>query len=356
MSLLRFEATALRRLAAELFVRSGVPPAEAQLVADHLVESGLTGHDTHSLLRLPQYLDMVRQGVVQPGADLQVLVDHGRVIRLSGNWNFGPVTATAAMELAVERTRAAAFTVVAVKDCNHVARLGRFASLAAAAHMIGIVAANGHGGDLAVTPCGGTQRCLPTNPLSVAVPTDQEWPVVLDMTTSAVSGGLLRLRRNLGQPAPEHTIVDAAGRVITEVERYYGPPAGSLLPLGSPGDGHKGFGLGLMLDILAGALSGAGCSGPAPERSGNALFLAVLRVEAFTSWEEFMAEVGGVIQRLKACPPAPGSAGVSLPGEHGHSIRCDRSERGIPVDPAAWQQIVAAAAALQVAVPPPLGA
>lgn len=354
MSVLRFSAAALRKLATSLFVRAGVPAEEARLVADHLVEAGLTGHDTHGVLRLPQYVGMVRDGVVQPGVPTQLLEDHGRAVRMTGNWNFGPVTATAAMRLAVERTRSAAVTVVTVRDCNHVARMGRFAALAAEERMIGVVAANGHGGDLGVTPPGGAARRLPTNPLSIAVPTAGDWPVVLDMTTSAVSGGFLRLLRNLGRPAPEHTIVDAAGRPTTDVGKFYEEPPGALLPLGAPEEGHKGFGLGLMVDILAGALSGAGCSRPQAERGGNALFIAVLRVQAFIAWDEFRREVEDFIERLKTCPLAPGTAGVSLPGEHGYSILQERTEQGIPVDSAAWEQIGVLAGEYGVPLPQPL--
>ena len=323
-------------------------------MADHLVEAGLMGHDTHSVLRLPQYVGMVRDGVVRPGTALEVLAETRYTARVSGGWNFGPVTATAAVQLAVNKARGGALGVVTVRDCNHVARLGRFAALASGERMIGMLAANGHGGDLAVAPFGGTRRRLPTNPLSVAVPTGRDWPVLLDMTTSAISGGDLRLLRNLGSPAPEESIVDAQGRSTMDVEEYYGPPAGAILPLGFPQTGHKGFGLGMIVDVLAGALSGAGCSQAAPERSGNALFIAVLRVEAFTAWEGFLAEVDGLIERLKSCPPAAGFDAVVLPGEHAHGKQLQRNWEGLEVDDAAWEQIRVLAAEFEVALPEPL--
>jgi hydroxycarboxylate dehydrogenase B len=350
----RFAAEQLSELARELFICCGIPDADAALVADHLVEAGLSGHDTHSLLRLPQYVGMVRDGSVHPGAPLKVLADHRQALRVSGQWNFGPVTATAAMRLAIQRTRQAALTVVSVRDCNHVARLGGFAGLAAAERMIAVVMANGHGGDLAVAPPGGGGRRLSTNPLCVAIPTDVGWPIILDMTTSAVSGGQLRLLRNLGDPVAPHTVVDASGQMTTDVEAYYGPPPGALLPLGAPLEAYKGFSLGLMVDILAGALSGAGCSRAEAESSGNALFIAVLRVDAFVDFVDFAAAVGGIIDRLHANPPAAGSHGVSLPGEHSYLIRQERAQLGVPVDAAAWQQISALAAEYGVPLPQPL--
>lgn len=350
----RFRAEDLRLLGEEFFTRLEVPEDEARLVADHLVEAGLSGHDTHGVLRLPQYVEMVRSGQVRPGAPLTVLSRSAGAARVSGGWNFGPVTAAAAVRLALELTEQTAAGVVTVRDCNHVARLGRFSAMAAAAGRIGIVAANGHGGDLAVVPHGGRERRLPTNPLSVAIPTGRGWPLLLDMTTSALSGGALRLLRNLGRPAPEGALVDAAGQPTTEVESYYGPVAGGLLPLGHPLGGHKGFGLALAVDVLAGALSGAGCSrGNAPV-SGNALFILVLRPESFLPPAEFVDEVDRLIDWVKSSPPAPGFTEVLVPGERAHRTREERQRDGVEVDATAWEQIKALAGELGVTAPEPL--
>ena len=349
-----FRAEDLRRAGEEMFQRLGVPVEDAELVTDHLVESGLLGHDTHSVLRLPQYVGMVRNGMVRPGAELELLAETPYMARVSGGWNFGPVTATAAVRLAIDKVRDGALSVVTVRDCNHVARLGRFAALAAAEGMICMIAANGHGGDLAAAPFGGTQRRLPTNPLSVAIPSGRDWPVLLDMTTSAISGGDLRLLSNLGREAPEDAIIDAGGRSTTKVEEYYGPPQGAVLPLGFPQTGHKGFGLGLMVDILAGALSGAGCSQARPERSGNALFIAVLRTEAFAAAGDFLAATERFIEWVKSCPPTAGFDEVMLPGEHAHCQYLRRCRDGLEVDATAWEQIGALAAELEVELPEPL--
>ena len=248
-----FRAEDLKLLGEQMFACVGVPADDAELVADHMVESGLLGHDSHSVLRYPQYVDMVRSGVVKPGAPMEILDEAPRLAQVSGNWNFGPVTATAAVELAIEKARDGALSVVTVKHCNHIARLGRFVVLAAEQNFIGLMCANGHGSDLAVAPFGGRERRLPTNPLAVAIPTGKhEWPIVLDMTTSMTSGGALRNYRNRNEPVPAGSIIDAEGRPTTDVEDYYGPPQGAILPLGFPATGHKGTGLAIAIDILAG--------------------------------------------------------------------------------------------------------
>lgn len=348
----KFKAQDLRALGSALFAKVGVPAVEAELVADHLVESGLLGHDTHSVLRLPQYVNMVRDGVVSPGAPLAVLAESDFTARLSGGWNFGPVTATQAMEKALGKIRqGGALAVVTVRDCNHIARLGRFSALAARENAIALMVANGHGGDLAVAPFGGRARRLPTNPICVGIPTGLEWPLVLDMTTSMTSGGDLRLLRNMGAPAPPGSIIDAAGEPTTDVEKFYGPPPGAALALGFPNSGHKGYALSVLVDILSGTLSGAECSKADYERSGNALFIAVLRVEAFRPLADFFAEVQTLVERIKTCPPAEGFAEVMLPGENAHRHYVERVQNGLRVDDTAWGQIEALAAELDEALP-----
>ena len=158
----------------------GVPPDDAALVAEHLVEAGLMGHDTHSVLRLPQYANMVRDGQVEPGAALVVLDESECGGRLSGQWNYGPVTATEAVRWTLDKLGDGAVAVAGVRDCNHVARLGRFAEIATRADCIILIAANGHGGDSAVAPFGGRSRRLPTNPICCGIPTGGDWPVILD--------------------------------------------------------------------------------------------------------------------------------------------------------------------------------
>ena len=353
--MVRLHGEDLRALGTAMLNAVGVADEEAELVSDHLVESGLLGHDTHSVLRLPQYVNMVRDGIVNPSGQLRTLDNSDFGARLSGSWNFGPVTATRAMERALNKVDGSgAMAVVTVRDCNHIARLGRFVTQAARRNCIALMVANGHGGDLAVAPFGGIARRLPTNPLCIGIPTGLDWPIVLDMTTSMTSGGDLRLLRNLGELAPVGSIIDADGMPTTDVERYYGPPPGAAMPLGMPTGGHKGFGLSVLVDILAGALSGAECSKEHTQRSGNALFIAVLRIEAFRSLEPFFAEVQDLIRRIKDCPPVQGVCEILLPGENAHRHYVERVERGLDVDEVAWQQIVELAGLLGVATPKPL--
>ena len=346
-----FEAEALRKLGLDLFAKVGVPADDAALVADHMVDSGLRGHESHSVLRYPQYVDAVRNGLVKPGAQMEVVKETPRMAQVSGNWNFGPVTATRATKLAIDKTRDGALAVVTVRECNHVARLGGFAQLAADQGMIAIICCNGHGADYSTTPFGGMERRLPTNPLAVAIPTRREWPILLDMTTGAISGGAMRVLRNRQEPVPEHCMIDAAGQASADAEAYYGPPPGALLPLGFPMTGHKGSGLALVIDIMAGALSGAGCTREDSPRDGNALFIAVLNIEAFVPMEEFLDETERFVTWVKSARLQSGFEEILFPGEKSHRISEERSKAGLEVDDVAWAQICNLAAELGVALP-----
>ncbi len=345
------QAEQWKSLGVDLFGAVGVPEKDALLVADHLVASGLLGHDSHSVLRFPQYVDMVRQGVVEPGASLKILEETACGARLSGGWNYGPITAAEAVQLAVEKTARAAMSVVTVQECNHIARLGRFAALAARQNRIALITSNGHGGDLAVAPFGGTERRLPTNPICIGMPSGHPWPVLLDMTTSMTSGGALRVYRNRGELVPDGCIIDAEGHPTRQVEDYYGPPEGAQLSLGQPVAGHKGFGLSVAIDILSGALSGGGCSRAVPGRTGNALFIAVLNIEAFLPLGDFLAETRQFIAWVKSSPLQPGIEEVVLPGEKSYKIYQQRLRDGLNVDDSAWRQITELAAELGVSMP-----
>ena len=341
----------LRQLGKSLLMAVDVPETVAGTVADHLVEAGLRGHDTHSILRFPQYVEMARSGKVRPHAAMTILQETDFTAQVSGGWNYGQVTMNEAVELAVRKSAKGGFSAVTVMECNHVARLGHFAAAAAAENRIAIMMCNGHGSDLSVAPFGGVARRLPTNPLAVGIPTPGDWPILLDMTTSSMSGGDMRWYRNHGKELPEGNVIDHVGEPTRDVEAYYGPPAGAILPLGFPQSGHKGYGLSIVVDILSGALSRAGCSKEHPSKTGNALFIAILDVAAFLPLAEFWQHTAGLIDWIKSTPPALGFDEVVLPGENSHRIYEERCRTGLEVDATAWEEITTLATDLNVALP-----
>ena len=165
----------------------------------------------------------------------------------------------------------------------------------------------------------------------------------------------MRVFRNRGEAVPENCMIDADGVPSTDVEDYYGEPPGALLPLGFPMTGHKGTGLSIVIDIIAGALSGAGCTREDPPRGGNALFIAVVNIEAFANMEEFLEETDCFIEWVKSARLAEGVDVILFPGEKSHRTAQERRISGLEVDESAWAQIEGIASELGVALPDPIG-
>jgi len=329
----------LTDIAARALASAGVPADEAQVVARSLVTSNLLGHDSHGVLRLPQYLGMIRDGQVRPGVSVTVVRETSCTALVDGNHGFGQVVARQAMEIAIAKAATHGTSSVAVRHSNHVGRLGEYATMATDRGMIGMAMVNNHGGGLCMAPWGGISRRLSPNPLAFAIPTDEGDPIVLDMTSSVCAEGKLRVLRNQGRALPEGWVIDAQGRATTDPSDFYGPPQGALLPLGGP-VGYKGFGLCLVMDILAGALSGAGCSGSSDAMGLQGLFLTVIDVASFTTPEEFKRQVSDFILYLKSSPRLPGVAEILIPGEPEFREQRRRLREGIAVDAETWRQIV----------------
>jgi hydroxycarboxylate dehydrogenase B len=209
--------------------------------------------------------------------------------------------------------------------------------------------ANNHGGGRWVAPWGGTERRLSTNPVAFAAPTGGQ-PVLVDITTSTVAEGKVRVLSNKGQPMPEGWAIHPDGSALTDPAHMYGPPYGSLLPFGGMA-GHKGFGLSMMVELLSGALSGAGCTGAGDRPPGNALFILVIDPAATGTLAAFQAEAVGLVDWVKSSTPVPGGAGVMAPGEPEFREEARRREAGIPLDDETWRQLRELAAGLGIPEP-----
>ena len=337
-----FASDHLEDIACRILVAAGVPAGDAHVVARSLVSSNLLGHDSHGVIRIPQYLTLVRDGQVKPGAGVTVVRETGSTAALDGNFGFGQVVAREAMEIAIAKARTNGSASVAVRHTSHVGRLGEYPMMAAEQDMIGMAMVNNHGGGLCMAPWGGIERRLSPNPISFAIPTGGNRPILLDMTSSVCAEGKLRVMRNRGETLPEGWIIDAEGHPATDPAAFYGPPLGALLPFGGA-VGYKGFGLCMVMDILAGALSGAGCSGASDAMGLQGLFVTVIDVAGFTSAEEFQQQVQGFIEYVKSSPTVPDVDEILIPGEPEFREEQKRLRRGIPIEEDTWQQIVASA-------------
>lgn len=335
--------------AASRMVRAlGSPAEEAAVVAEALVRANLAGHDSHGVIRLEQYAQMVRTGDLMPGGATTVVREAPCTALLDGGWNFGQVVAHRAMDLAIRKAREFGTGTVSVRNANHLGRLGEYPLRAAREGMLCLATVNNHGRGNLVAPFGGSQGRLATNPISFACP-GPERPVLVDITTSVVAEGKVRVKRNLGQPVPEGWLLDAQGNPSTDPADLYTDPRGALLPFGGP-VGHKGYALGVMVDLLSGALSGAGCSFSSTCRLGNAMFFLVVDIEKFVSREEFLEQVRILEAHVKSSPLAPGFTEILMPGEPELREEERRLRDGIQVDDETWRQFVECARGLGVTI------
>ena len=336
-----FTAEELTAVCLNVFQELNIPAAEAEIVTRSMVDANRVGHDSHGVIHLPKYVRELEAGLIQPGAPTETLHESASIAVLDGNWGFGPVIATRAVELAIQKAKQTDVSSVAVSQCNEVGRLGGYACLAADAEMIGLLMTNDHGGGTCVAPHGGIEGRLSTNPLACAVPIEGRDPIVLDMSTSVVASGKIRVQQHENEALPDGWLIDAEGASTTNPDDFYGIPPASLLPFGGPVSAHKGFGLSIIVDILAGALTGAGCSQSEDARVGNGLFVFVINVASFRGFPGFSAEIARFIGYLKSAKRAAGFDTIRVPGERGWEAQRKREQEGIPIDAETWTQIQA---------------
>jgi len=346
-----FAADRLSRFAAALLGAAGVPADEAGVVARHLVGANLAGHDSHGVLRMPQYLQYLRTGQYRAGVELAVVSETPAAVAADGNWGLGQVQAHRLLARLVPRAKALGVAAGTLRNCGHTGRLGEYAETAAAEGLALLGTVNSHGSGRRVAPPGGTEGRISTNPICLGVPTAGE-PVVLDFGTSAVAEGKVRQHYQKREPVPEGWLLDAAGRPTTDPAVLYEDPRGTILPFGGS-QAYKGFGLGLLLDLLAGGLSGGRCSHPeAPAAGvGNAVLFVLFDPAWFGGADHFLRETTALAGYVRGCPTAPGVERITLPGDPERAARERRAAEGIPVPDGTWALLAGEAAALGVPLP-----
>ena len=337
-----------------IFVAAGVPADVALRVAESLVDANLVGHDSHGVLRIPQYLDDLRAGFIVPDAEPRVVREVAAAALVDGGWAFGQISARFAAEQAVARAKVTGLAAVGLVRANHIGRLGEWASWAASQGVVALVTAGGFGGRGAA-PYGGRAVAFGTNPMALAFPASAPSgaasgdPLVLvDFATSAVAAGKIRFAVAKGEPLPPGSIVDHDGNPTTDPAAFYA--GGMLLPFG----GHKGYGLAVAIELLGQALTGSdafaeeGRGGPVYGRSG-ALFVA-LSADLFRTFGEYAASAETFAEKVRSVPPAPGFAEVMLPGGPERRTREARLREGVPLPDSTWEALAAAGRAVGVEV------
>lgn len=345
-----FSAQQLTQFAVHLLAAGGLEPDEAKLVAGSLVGANLRGHDSHGVMRIPSYLDWAEKGHVVPGAVFQVLSETPSILTVDGNWGFGQTQARRLTERLIEKSRVTGIGVGTMIHCSHIGRLGEYCELAAAADLVAMMTVNTHGTARRVAPPGGKEPRLPTNPLAFGVPNGDD-PLITDFGTSATAEGKVRLRKIAGTECPDGWLLDAEGRPTNDPNLLYGDPPGSIRPMGGD-QPYKGFALGLVVEILSGALSGGVCSREVPiNQMGNAVFMLVLNPAFFGGADHFSTEVSSLLGFVRGCPRVDGCDEITLPGDPERQTLAKKTAEGIAFDDGNWAKLTELAEKLGVEAP-----
>jgi hydroxycarboxylate dehydrogenase B len=336
------EAPRLTGFVSRIFTAAGATEPRAHAVAHHLVEANLKGHDSHGVGMIPAYVGNIRNGLLQPAAEAQIIRDQGAVLLIDGAMGFGQVVGQQATEMALERVRETGIVCAGVRNCHHLGRIGAYGEQCGEAGYVSIHFVNVVGHAPQVSPFGGRERRMTTNPFCCVVPRPGQYPLVLDMATSAIALGKVRVAYMKGEPVPAGALVDHEGLATDDAAVMFKEPLGSLGPFG----GHKGYGLAVMCELLGGALAGEWTAQPGNPRDNtivNHMLMFVVDPAVFGGPQRFRQEVDDMVAYLHSTTPATGFDRVRVPGEPEQETRAMRLAEGIPIDDNSWSGIVKAA-------------
>ncbi|MGB9699908.1 MAG: Ldh family oxidoreductase [Thermodesulfobacteriota bacterium] len=330
------QAEEIEKIAFHLLCAAGAPEEHSQIVAQHLMDNNLAGHDSHGIIRIIQYLRQIKEGVIIPQAKPEIIFEAASTAQVDGHYGFGQVAAKFSTELAIKKAKEQGVSCVSVRNLGHIGRLGAYTEMAAEAGCAAILFC-GTGGQVPYqAPFGGTQRKLGTNPIAIAFPGMTEEIFSSDFATSVCAEGKLRVYLARGSKVPEGWILDKDGRPSINPKDFY--DGGTILPLGGS-VGHKGYCLAFMTDLLASVLSGNGFPGKPNRQFSNGSLIIVIDIEKFVPLTTAMKEASLMANFIKDTPLAEGFTQVYYPGEKETISRRRRRQEGIEIEEETWRQI-----------------
>lgn len=339
-NLSRYQPKALEDVAAAILTAAGAGESEAKSVAYYLVKADFVGHASHGVLRVKQYVEQIHKGQIACGKTLQLVNEGPGFAVLEGGLGFGQIGAAHATRLACAKAKTQGIALVALRNIAHVGRLGDWVELAAALDCVSFHFVNTLSMPR-VAPWGGREGRLSTNPLAWGMPIAGADPIIVDLTTSVVAEGKVRLHRDAGTPIPEGWIVDSEGKSTTDAAALYA--GGSLLPLGGLDAGHKGYALSLMVDLMAGAISGGGASGADKRINCNNFTVIAIDPNQLAADDWIGTEAVRFSAWVKSSMPADPGKAVLLPGEVERAARVRHLRDGLPLEESTIQTLKEAA-------------
>ena len=325
---LQIDAGLLESLGVRLLTAAGMSEPCARTVSQHVVGNSLLGVDSHGIVRFSQYLEFISAGSIDPSAGPLVVTDEDAFTRIDGRAGHGVPAMVHLAASTADKARRAGMASGALVNCGHTGRIGAYAeSMARQGCFALIIGGGGHTrGNPKVAPYGGREGIMSTNPYTLAMPGGPTGAVVVDFTTSTIAQGKLLAASKTGVPLPPGMILDRAGRSSTNAADYYA--GGVLLPAAGP----KGYGLGLIGELLAHGVLGR-------SRALNWLVVA-LDLATLSDGGDFQARIDDYLAWVKSRAPAEGFDEVLIPGEPEHRCRAIRECEGIPVAREIWDELL----------------
>jgi uncharacterized oxidoreductase len=349
----RVAPAALRDLIAEIMRRDGCSDAEADAVANHLVDATATGHDSHGVIRTPRYHRWIGDGTLRPRTAPKVLVDTGPLVQIDGCHGVGQYLANEGLSMGLERCAAHGMALVAMRNGGHIGRLGAYAEAACAQGFVSVQFVNVAGGRL-VAPFGAAEKAVSTAPVAVGVP-NADGDFILDFSTAVVAEGKALVAAQGGKALPAEALIGADGKRTADPAALYGDSIHTSIPDARSGAGalramgeHKGSGLALACELLAGALTGGGASGPTKHPFGNGWLLLLVDPMRLDNPLGFAAEVSSFVDWVHGLKPDADTDRILVPGDKEREMRAERLANGLPIPAPVLREILTVAQALSI--------
>ena len=346
-------AEALTGFIAAIFECARSSSAEAQRIAHYLVTANLTGHDSHGVIRVPTYVERTLAGGTMPDQTVEMVVDLPALAVIDGRFGYGQTVGPQAVQIGIDKCKAGGVAAMALRNSGHIGRIGDWAEMAAAEGLVSIFFVN-VAGSVLVAPFGGVERRLSTAPFCVGIPRAGAEPVILDFATSLVAEGKALVASRGGKSLPEDALIDADGRISGDPHVLYGAydpdgprnymkGSGALRAFGD----HKGSGLALICELLGGALTGNGATGPG-KRFANGMLAIFIDPACADPAQFFGGDMAEYLDYYKSSKPAVEGGEILTPGETEQRYRRERQANGIMLPDDAWANIVATARAIGI--------
>ena len=341
-----YKSSSLAKAIEAIVAAGGSDAREAKIVAENLVTANLTGHDSHGVGMIPRYIESLLEGGLVVNQHPKMNFDGGAMISLDGQQGYGQVIGLEAMEIGIARAKQHGMCVMGLGRSHHLCRIGQWAEQAVAAGLISLHFTNVISRSI-VAPFGGADARFGTNPMTVGIPIPNEPPFILDMATSAVAQGKIRVAHNKRENVPPEWLIDDKGNPTPDPKFGVVEPFGALRTFGL----HKGYGLAVVCELLGGALTGGGTwhsDDRSKKRVWNGMLTILIDPKRLGTGDAFASETTEFLKSLRKSPVAPGFDKVRIAGEPERETRAKRERDGISVDDNTWEEIVAAGAKLKL--------